>query len=591
MLSNRLVIGLDYGTTYTGVAFCETSDTGVIGKDILVVKDWPCRHTKIGTKEKVPSEIALKDPEQWGSLIAPNVQRHMWTKLLLEHSKTGEVDKIIQELSLENNGCLSTKPVDIIAQYLAHVKAHLIKNLDIQYTKGLWTTLPITLVVTVPAVWSDAAKNTTLQAIRNAGFNSTELPQLKRTILTTEPEAAAMYTIQSVRGGVQDEQFAIGDGFIVCDMGGGTVDLISYRVSDLAPTTLEEATVGSGDQCGGSFVERGFLKWLERRLGTADFVLIVGERSEDLPRTSLSTKLNRMVQDFILEAKSCFSGIETNFLRLPVPLSSVEDDEKRGIQDGEIKITADDMKEMFEFPLRRTYELLLEQIREARRAHNVELKSVFMVGGFSESPYMYEKIKAFAEAEGLQAIRPAHAWSAIVRGAAVKGLEGDGRAPIKNRKCRRSYGTDYDTQFIPGVHKEADSYFSRHEQAKRALHQMEWLLEKGQDLAANAEFHGDHEFYQRFKQGGSRVRSLKLFATDFDKAPRRSKDRGVYHVATLNIDFNVVPQSAFRLCVSPDGSTSYYRLDFKVEISVQSSLEFSLLVNGVRYGAVTADYA
>jgi molecular chaperone DnaK (HSP70) len=197
----------------------------VVGKDIFVVKDWPSRHTKIGTKEKVPSELGLKDRSQWGSLIAPNVQRHMWTKLLLDDPKAGEVDKIMKELSLDADGGPSNKPVDIIAEYLAHIKAHLIKNLDIQYGKGLWRTLPITLVVTVPAVWSDAAKNATLQAVKQAGFNSTELPQLKRTVLTTEPEAAAIYTIQSLRGGVQDEQFAVSDGFIVCDMGGGTVDL------------------------------------------------------------------------------------------------------------------------------------------------------------------------------------------------------------------------------------------------------------------------------------------------------------------------------------------------------------------------------
>jgi len=46
-----------------------------------------------------------------------------------------------------------------------------------------------------------------------------------------------------------------------------------------------------------------------------------------------------MVQDFVLEVKTGFSGHETSFLRLPVPLSSVEDDDARGIQDGEIKIT------------------------------------------------------------------------------------------------------------------------------------------------------------------------------------------------------------------------------------------------------------
>jgi hypothetical protein len=321
------------------VSFCETSDTAALGKDIEVIKDWPSRHTKIGTKEKIPSEIAVLDRTQWGALIAPNVQRHIWTKLLLEDSQSDEVDKIMEELSLEGGKKPSTKPVDIIAQFLSHVKDHLLKNLDNQYGRELWRTLPITLVVTVPAVWSDAAKDTTLRAVHKSGFNSIELPKLKRTVLATEPEAAAIYTIQSLRGSVQDAQFAIGDGFIVCDMGGGTVDLISYRVAQLEPTILEEATIGSGDKCGGSFVERGFLKWLERRLGTTDFVQIAGEKSEDLPRTSMSPKLNRMVQDFVLEAKSGFSGVETNYLRLPPPLSGLLEDDARGILDGEIKIT------------------------------------------------------------------------------------------------------------------------------------------------------------------------------------------------------------------------------------------------------------
>lgn len=32
-----------------------------------------------------------------------------------------------------------------------------------------------------------------------------------------------------------------------------------------------------------------------------------------------------------------------------------------------------------------------------------------MVGGFAESPYIYKKIQTFAEANGLQAIRPPNA--------------------------------------------------------------------------------------------------------------------------------------------------------------------------------------
>jgi hypothetical protein len=325
--------------TRTGVSFCETSDIGGLGKDIEVIKDWPLKQTRIGTKEKIPSEIAVLDSSLWGALIPPQVPRHMWTKLELDRPQTGEAAKILRELSLDDTEPRK-KPVHIIAEFLGHVKAHLVKNLDDQYGKELWRTLPVTLVVTVPAVWSDAAKDSTMQAVRMAGFDTAGFPLLKRTILTTEPEAAAIYTMQSLRGSVQDDQFAVGDGFIVCDMGGGTVDMISYRVASLNPTTLEEATIGSGDQCGGSFVERKFIQSLERRLGTADFVTIAGTRSDDLPRTSLTPKMSRMIQDFVLEAKGGFSGTEKNHIRLPSPLNSIEEDHARRIYGGEIELDA-----------------------------------------------------------------------------------------------------------------------------------------------------------------------------------------------------------------------------------------------------------
>lgn len=121
-------------------------------------------------------------------------------------------------------------------------------------------------------------------------------------------------------------------------MGGGTVDLISYRVTGLQPTTIEEATVGNGDQCGGSSVDRAFLRWLEGRLGTQDFVEIAGCRSEEVGYTSLSRKAAALLQNFKVQAKSSFSGVETYVLPLPHPLSKIDDDEARGICDGEMKL-------------------------------------------------------------------------------------------------------------------------------------------------------------------------------------------------------------------------------------------------------------
>jgi hypothetical protein len=306
---------------------------------VEVIHDWPSCHSKIGTKEKVPSEIAYTtEGVRWGSLIKPNISRHMWTKLQLEGSQAGESAKIQKELESIVEGS-NKAPVEIAADFLRQLKDHLVANLDQKYGKELWRTLPITLVITVPAVWSDAAKDRTLQAFQKAGFSSREIPLLRKQMLTTEPEAAAIHTIKTMRGTVQDKQLAVGDGFLVCDMGGGTVDLISYKVASLQPTTIAEATVGSGAQCGGTFIDREFLKWLEHRLGTTDFIKIAGCRSEDVPRTSLAKKAAQMLQDFTLEAKTCFSGDEPYCLRLPAPLSAIEEDESRGILDGELQLT------------------------------------------------------------------------------------------------------------------------------------------------------------------------------------------------------------------------------------------------------------
>jgi hypothetical protein len=66
--------------------------------------------------------------------------------------------------------------------------------------------------------------------------------------------------------------------------------------------------------------------------------------------------------------------------------------------------------------------------------------------------------------------------------------------------------------------------------------------------------------------------------------------QSVYTVATLDVDLTGVPRHSFRRRKSPTGGF-YYSLRFQVEISVHSSLEYSLLVDGVRYGSVVAKYA
>lgn len=81
--------------------------------------------------------------------------------------------------------------------------------------------------------------------------------------IVSEPEAAAMYALDAM----DPHNIKVGDTFVLCDAGGGTVDLISYKVSALKPVLkISEAAPGSGSACGSTFLNRIFQKFLKDKL-------------------------------------------------------------------------------------------------------------------------------------------------------------------------------------------------------------------------------------------------------------------------------------------------------------------------------------
>ena len=59
----------------------------------------------------------------------------------------------------------------------------------------------------------------------------------------------------------------VNDRIVVCDAGGGTVDLISYDVLQIHPLTVRECAAGTGDYYGSTFIDRNFDKLFARRMG------------------------------------------------------------------------------------------------------------------------------------------------------------------------------------------------------------------------------------------------------------------------------------------------------------------------------------
>ena len=68
--------------------------------------------------------------------------------------------------------------------------------------------------------------------------------------------------------GLDPHGLEVGESFVLCDAGGGTVDLISYTITDLKPILkVREAAPGTGGLCGSPFLNRRFGEFLEERLG------------------------------------------------------------------------------------------------------------------------------------------------------------------------------------------------------------------------------------------------------------------------------------------------------------------------------------
>lgn len=94
-------------------------------------------------------------------------------------------------------------PVDLVADYLSKVRETTYMEMRKRYGDAMFATMRRELVVTVPAVWSERAKDLTTRAVSRAKWDAAKLS------LVTEPEAAAIYTLRGMREGVTKEDIQV----------------------------------------------------------------------------------------------------------------------------------------------------------------------------------------------------------------------------------------------------------------------------------------------------------------------------------------------------------------------------------------------
>jgi molecular chaperone DnaK (HSP70) len=116
-------------------------------------------------------------------------------------------------------------PQTAISDYLRAMHGHAINEITKNIAGGVvFDQSHIQYCLTVPAMWTDAAKGVMRQTAIQAGLIKPQDPP-HRLILISEPEAAAMYCERKC------EQFNLrhGDRFMICDAGGKVKGHVSVR--------------------------------------------------------------------------------------------------------------------------------------------------------------------------------------------------------------------------------------------------------------------------------------------------------------------------------------------------------------------------
>ncbi|OCL00822.1 actin-like ATPase domain-containing protein [Cenococcum geophilum 1.58] len=563
--SDRMVIALDFGTTYSGIAYAFSSKP----EEVHCIQEWP-GSSKTVPKSPTVLKYTSKNNFKWGYELDRTVEEKIvGIKLLLDpQQKRPLFDTAGAAATKAEIAKLGKPPADIASDYIAAIYKHALKVISGKVPKAYLDMLDKYFVLSVPAVWSDKAKDTTLRAARNAGISPVELIK--------EPEAAAMYTLHYLK----HQGLELGDAITICDAGGGTVDLVSYEILNLHPLELKELCPSTGGIAGSLMINKRFENWVKDMVGERVYL--------DLKETDA---YRRAMKDFDENIKPSFQGTGDETAYVNFPMAKIKDNPSKGIAGNTLTLTTNDLREIFQPVFEEIDKLVAQQVNEVRikrmslnHPKGAAIKAIFLVGGFGESLFLKESL--IANHTGTQVIQPNGAWSAIVKGAALSKLPH--QVAVLSSVAERHYGVTcralYDEKEDQGRKKIWDSY-----EGIYRVEKMTWFISKFDDLERDRTI--PFSFYRTFDLEMSSDdyqidENLEMCSTDVAPVYPTS---AIHNNCKLHVDLSNVSKDQFKKVSG--SSKNYLKLNYKLLVRIEGArMAFSFECGGKEYASIKADF-
>lgn len=453
-----IVAAIDFGTTYSGYAYSFKHDFEKDPALHIITNKWEGGKTM---SEKAPTCVLFDEEKKFASFGYEAEERY--GEIAIEGEE--EVDKwyFFQRFKMElhdkkiHRG-LTIKDVKgkemlaktVFSESIKFLKDHLLAEL-----KKKKTTIKVEeihWVLTVPAIWTDAAK----QFMRESGIEA-GLPS-KLLSIALEPEAASLYC-QHQHIEQDDEQSTsvfeppkVGTKYAVIDLGGGTADITVHEKQE--DGTLKELTHASGGAWGGMYVNFAFQNFLVSIFGADIFT----QYQNQCPAGSLDTNREFEVRKRSIKEKDTRKHITiqlSDLLNLynDVKGADINQEIKEHPQGNKVQFIASRIRvdlSLFKHFFSPCIEQIVKHIKELMKKSSIRDNKVFLlVGGFSQSDVVYTAVKDALP--GSTVINPPESGLAVLKGAVIFGHS---PVAVSSRIAKYSYGVNISPIFEDGVHPQ-----------------------------------------------------------------------------------------------------------------------------------------
>ena len=493
-----VVVGIDFGATYSAVAYTPASKKAFLNRDLVPLKADElglvayddCLHSddkEVPSQMKYDREIVGQGPVRWGYTVEndrtwkngpTSWEKLLYPKVLLS-SKAGTENFLQSARRLAKK--MKKDEESIVADFLKKLIEELDVTLRSKYPQ--FQSAERFYYCGYPPAWPGRDVDRLISACEKAGMSNIQL--------VSEPTAAATALLEGMSPTILASNGLVeGETFLLIDAGGMTVEFTVLKILSVSPIAVEQLTVGNGEYCGSGYCNLRFRDWVMNHQRFRDLWIKNRRKLTDIADHAANVEF-----EFLVKRKlKPDDDLQAEF-RIELPSHLIPGLEDWRADENDPTSVVRGYKKVPEFVLSREHvgqfmeecfesitNLALDEIRIAEEM-GINTSKVVLTGGFGRNILLQHRIRErFSEQhKNAEVIQPDQKPGAVAHG--ILHMAMNQSAVVKSR-MRHSLGVDEKQDYNPKKH-QADVVRWPVSKGHSFVESIHWLLKKGAEIEFN----------------------------------------------------------------------------------------------------------